>query len=83
MKKKQDILHLLVLLAISFLSLSLIIKLRYSTWLQIKVVFILTLSYLIWSFVYHLHNKSLTKNIMIEYILTAALTLVIIMGLVI
>ncbi len=77
---KKKLFHNLMLAFIVLSSLILVFKLQYSFNLQVRVMIVLTLSYLIWAFIYHQHDKSLTKNIMIEYILTAALVLVIITG---
>lgn len=78
--KKNKIFHNLTLGFIVLSSLLLVLKFQYSVNLQLRIIIVLILSYLIWAFLYHLHDKSLTKNIMIEYILTAALALVIITG---
>ncbi len=53
---------------------------RYLPQLQLKVLLIASLFYLALAFMYHQKDKTLTFEIIIEYILIAALALVIVQG---
>lgn len=46
----------------------------------IYVLIIGIIIYLVWAFIYHKKDKSLTLTIYLEYLLTAVLALVLLMG---
>lgn len=46
----------------------------------LKILIIGVLLYLAWALNHHKKNKSLTFNILIEYLLTAALAFILLMG---
>lgn len=46
----------------------------------ITILIAIVLFYLLWAIIYHKRSKSLTLTIFIEYLLTAALALVLVMG---
>ena len=48
--------------------------------IQLEVLIITILSYLLWALWHHRRDKSLTYAIFIEYLLTASLVLVLLMG---
>lgn len=48
--------------------------------IQLRVLIIAVLAYLIWALIHHYRDKSLTLSIFIEYLLTAALALILLMG---
>jgi len=43
----------------------------------LKLIFLGTLAYLIWALIHHKRDKSLTLPILLEYLLVAALALVV------
>lgn len=47
---------------------------------QFYILTIAVLSYLIWAIIHHRGDKSLTLPIFIEYLLTAVLALILLMG---
>lgn len=47
---------------------------------QINILIIAILAYLVWALVHHKKDKSLTLEVFIEYLLTAALSLVLLLG---
>lgn len=49
----------------------------------LKILSIGILIYLIWAIVHHKRNKSLTLEVLLEYLLTAALSLILIFGVII
>lgn len=46
----------------------------------LKILILGVLLYMIWALIHHKKDKSLTLPIFIEYVLTAALSLVLLMG---
>lgn len=46
----------------------------------LNVLLISILAYLIWALIHHKHNESLTFTIFLEYLLTAVLVLILILG---
>jgi len=46
----------------------------------LKIMAVGILVYLIWAYVYHRRHKSLFLHIFIEYVLTAALVLILLVG---
>lgn len=64
----------------SFLALILVLKFQTIALAQFGILTILILFYLIWAFSYHLNDKSLKLEIMIEYVLIAALALIFFYG---
>lgn len=46
----------------------------------LKILIITVLAYLIWALMYHRRDKSLTWPIFIEYVLIAALVLILLLG---
>ena len=64
----------------STLALILMLKLQFNELAQFGVLFSLVLFYLIWALGYHLEDKTLRLEIMIEYILIAVLALIFFYG---
>lgn len=48
--------------------------------IPLKILLIGILIYLIWAFIFHKKNKSLAWPIFLEYVLTATLVLVLLLG---
>lgn len=46
----------------------------------IQILVLGTLIYLLWAFVHHKKDKSLTLPILLEYLLTAVLSLILLLG---
>lgn len=78
MKRKR--LHNLLLLLITLLAVLILGRSGHSPYLPIYIVFIACFFYLGWAFVYHKIDKSLTLGIYLEYVLTAALVLILLTG---
>lgn len=55
-------------------------KLRTFPFLQIRTLIISSVVYLIWAYAYHYFDKSLTVGVYIEYLLTALLALILMLG---
>jgi len=51
-----------------------------SSRLQFQILTVLAITYLSWALLHHSLDKSLTLEIMIEYVLTALLTIIILYG---
>lgn len=50
------------------------------TSVQIYILLVAVGLYLVWALIHHRHDKSLTLPIFIEYVLTAALGLILLLG---
>ncbi|TSC88589.1 MAG: Uncharacterized protein G01um10147_85 [Microgenomates group bacterium Gr01-1014_7] len=48
--------------------------------IALKILTVGVIIYLVWSFTHHKRDKSLTLVIFLEYLLTAALVLILLMG---
>lgn len=48
--------------------------------IYLKALALAVLIYLIWAIIYHKKDKSLTFEVLVEYLLTAVLVLVLLMG---
>lgn len=48
--------------------------------IALKILIIGVILYLFWALIYHKRDKSLTLAVYLEYVLTAALVLVLLMG---
>lgn len=70
----------LIIVLTSAASLVLILKLQYLPQVQFLVVTVLVMFYLMWALVHHFADKTLTLEVMIEYVLTALLALVVLYG---
>lgn len=62
------------------LTLAIVLKLQYIPQIQFLAVTILVMFYLLWAMVHHFIDKTLTLEIMIEYVLTALLALIVLYG---
>lgn len=71
----------ILFLGIVFLALLAMVKLEGSPWQQLQLLISASLVYLVWALWHHKVEKSLNKEIMIEYVLIAALSLVILLSL--
>ncbi len=80
MSKHWYYLKMPILVLLAVLSAVLIFKLPNLIINQLSVLVVLILGYLVWALLHHLHDKSLTLEVILEYILTAALVLVILLG---
>lgn len=75
--KKQSILLLIILTFMAFVGT---LKFNYSPVIQFQILTILVLFYLSWALFYHHLDKSLTSEIMVEYLLIVLLATVILYG---
>lgn len=50
--------------------------------ITLKVLIVGVLIYLIWALVHHKRDKSLTFEVLLEYLLTAVLVLIVVLGVV-
>lgn len=73
---------LTILIVVALISAVAVIKFQFLPQIQFAVLSTLVLFYLCWALLYHHFDKSLKLEIMIEYILTAALALVFFYGLI-
>ncbi len=64
----------------AFLALILVLKFQAVALAQFGILVTLVLFYLIWAFSYHLNDKTLKLEIMVEYFLIAALALIFFYG---
>ena len=67
-------------LVLTLASIFLIFKNRYSPNLLIYIMLGVASIYLAWAVIFHKIDKSLTLSIFIEYLLTAVLVLILLMG---
>lgn len=80
MIKKKKLFKGLLIVVFTLFFINLILKLQR---MEFSVLYIVTFScliYLVWAFVYHKVDKSLTFSIYMEYVLTALLPLILLMG---
>ena len=70
----------LIILLAAAAALLTVLKLQTFPQMQFLVVLVLVFFYLTWAITYHLLDKSLTLEVMLEYILTALLALVVAYG---
>lgn len=80
MKKVLKTFNLLLALTLMSVAVGLIIKNRYSHTLELLILTIVVLSYLCWAYAYHKKDKSLTYSLYLEYLLTAALAMILLLG---
>ncbi len=78
--KKLKVFNIVLTGILSAGVINMIIKNRYSQSFQLDILMFVALIYLIWALVYHRINKSLTFAIILEYLLTAALVLILLLG---
>ena len=83
--KLIDLRQYSILLLLVFTAVSVVVVLRYhnSPKVQFQIFVALAIAYLTWSLLHHSLDKSLTLEVVIEYVLTALLALVILYGLLI
>ena len=62
------------------ITLLVVLKLQYLPQVQFLVMTIMIMFYLLWALAHHFIDKSLTLEIVIEYVLTALLALIILYG---
>lgn len=67
-------------LTLIFLTVIWIWKQRSFPILQLRTLIIAVIAYLIWAALHHYFNKSLTMEVYIEYLLTAVLALILLIG---
>jgi len=82
-KGKQKITNTIFFLSLILGSIFLIIKNKDSQDLPIFIIFGASVIYLTWALIFHKIDKSLTLGILIEYLLTAMLGLILLMGVII
>lgn len=70
----------LIIVLTSAVSLMLILKLQYLPQAQFLVATVLVMFYLTWALVHHFADKTITMEVMIEYVLTACLALIVLYG---
>ncbi len=75
---KLELIHLLPLIAIVLIVLSFIIPSQTAIQIQLSITFVLL--YLTFSIIHHFLDKSLTLEVILDYILIAALVLIILSG---
>lgn len=63
-----------------FVAIVWIWKLRTFPFLQVRTLIMASIIYMIWAYAYHYFDKSLTVSVYMEYLLTAVLVLVLLMG---
>lgn len=80
MLKKQRAINNIFFFLLTFASIYLIFKNRNSTNLLLYIVLAASSIYLAWAAIFHKMDKSLTLAIFIEYLLTAVLVLILLMG---
>lgn len=68
------------IITLTLLSIIWIWKQRSYPLLQIRTLIVAVVAYLIWAAVHHKLDKSLTLEVYIEYLLTAVLALILLMG---
>lgn len=80
MKIKRKVLNTIFLLTLSVISIILLLQNRHSQEMQISILSFATIGYLIWAAAFHKIDKSLTFPIYLEYVLTASLVLILLIG---
>lgn len=78
---KEKFLFRLLLVSLLGLFSVLILKQKNAPFIQLCLILAAISLYLIWAFIYHYKDKSLTLGIYLEYLLTAALALIVMLGL--
>lgn len=68
------------MISAAFLALILVLKFQTNAQAQFGIMTVLDIFYLIWAINYHLNDKTLKLEIMIEYVLIAALALIFFYG---
>ncbi len=66
--------------ALTVITIVWIWKLRAFPFLQLRTLIIASIMYLIWAYTYHYFDKSLTVGVYMEYLLTALLALILLLG---
>jgi hypothetical protein len=72
--------HLAVFLAVAAFGAFEILQFKTTPAIQFFIITFLAIVYLAWASIYHLLDKSLNLEVMLEYILTALLVLVVFYG---
>lgn len=80
MKKRVKIFNILLTIILTMLVIGMIFKNRYSHNLEVFILGSVVVIYLFWAFAYHKMDKSLTLTNYLEYVLTATLALILLMG---
>lgn len=80
MKIKRKVLNICLTALVVVVAIDLIAKNRYSHSMQFVVLTAAILGYLFWAFVYHKLDKSLTLTNYLEYVLTATLAIILLLG---
>ena len=68
------------IISLSIITIIWVWKLRTFPNLQIRTLIISSIVYLIWAYMYHYFDKSLTVGVYMEYLLTALLALILLLG---
>ena len=80
MKIRDKNLNFILTLLFTLVIIDLIARSKYSHQSQLLILILTTSAYLIWAFVYHKLDKSLTYNLYLEYVLTATLAIILLLG---
>ena len=80
MSKKQKTINNIFFLVLTLAAIYLIFKNRHSTNLLLYIMLGASSIYLAWAAIFHKIDKSLTLPIFIEYLLTAVLVLILLLG---
>lgn len=80
MIKKKKLFNGLLIVVFTLFFINLIFKLKNADFPPLYIVIFACLIYLLWGFVYHKIDKSLTFSVYMEYVLTALLSIILLMG---
>lgn len=80
MRGKKLLFRLLLISLVGLFSVF-IFKQKNAPITQLYLILAVISLYLIWAFIYHYKDKSLTLGIYLEYVLTAVLALIVLLGL--
>lgn len=79
-KNRLKVFNIMLTWILTGFAINLIIKNRYVPSFQLYIFTFVALIYLVWALIYHKIDKSLTLSIILEYLLTAALALILLLG---
>lgn len=80
MKIKRKSLNIILTALFTLVIIDLLAKNKYSHNSQFAILILSVLIYLIWAFIYHKLDKSLTYANYLEYVLTATLVIILLLG---
>ncbi len=78
--KYRDLINKGFIVSLTLVTIIWIWKLSFFPILQLRTLVIAAIAYLVWAFMYHYMDKSLTLSIFIEYLLTAVLAIILLTG---